>query len=241
MAMADTYYNNSDVCAKFYDLVVDPKEVADFVYSKVVDYQPKNCLFIGGFFLVALELQKLGLAITLVDYSENMIHEAHVRLSSTRTKVADLRKLPFKGEFDVVFAIGRVFTHMLTPEDSSNALKSIYQSLKPGGVTLLDNYEDTRIQATKYFNGRVAVSDPTIEIVRDSSTKLISQIPLIVNWKATYHFNSNGNSRTFEDEMHHRAFSRPEMRVLLEKHGFIVFSQGDNFDETSFFTLAGKK
>ncbi len=238
--MTKTYSSNSYVCAKFYDLVVDPKEVADFVFSKVVDYKPENCLFAGGFFLVARELQKLGLTITLVDYSDDMINKAHKRLSNTGTVVADLRELPFKEEFDAVFVIGRVFTHMLSPEDSSNALKSIHQSLKPGGLALVDNYEDNKIQVTRYFNGAITVSDSAVEIVRKSSTNLISRDPLIVNWRATYHLSSNGKFRTFDDEMKHRAFSRAEIQNLFEKHGFEIFSQGDNFDDTSFFTLAGK-
>jgi hypothetical protein len=43
---------------------------------------------------------------------------------------------------------------------------------------------------------------------------------------------------TFEDEMLHRAFSRKEVELLFEDEGFAVHSQGDNFDESSFFTLA---
>ncbi len=238
--MTETYSNSSDVCAKFYDLVIDPRQVANFVLSKVAGYRPGNCLFVGGFFLVARELQELGLTMTLVDYSEDMMREAYERLSNATTEVADLRKLPFEDEFDTVFVIGRVFTHMLTPEDASSALRSIHRSLKPGGVVFLDNYEDTKIQDTDYFNGRISVSDPAVEIVRDSSTCLVSRDPLIVNWKASYHIKSNGDSRSFSDEMYHRAFSRSEMQRLFEQHGFQVFSQGDNFDETSFFTVAGK-
>jgi len=238
--MTDTYSDFSDICTRFYDLVVDAQEVAEFVHSKVQGYGPRRCLFIGGFFLVAQELQKLGLDLVVADYTEDMVREARLRLPNIQVEVADLRELPFENEFDAVFVIGRVFTHMLTNEDSSNALRGIHRSLRSGGVALVDNYEDSKIQVTDYFNGRVAVSDSTIEIVRESTTQLVSETPLIVNWSADYHVMSEGHDRTFRDQMHHRAFSRNEMKTLFEEHGFDVYSQGDNFDKTSFFTLAGR-
>ncbi|MCB0333012.1 MAG: class I SAM-dependent methyltransferase [Bdellovibrionales bacterium] len=239
--MSDTYTNHSDICTKFYDLVVDPKEVADFVFSKIRNHNSKDCLFVGGFFLVARELQTLGLNLTLSDYSEDMIREAHTRLPDARAHVADLREMPFQNEFDTVLVIGRVFTHMLSSEDSSRALQSIHKALRPGGIVLLDNYEDTKIQVTEYFNGRVSVGDSAINITRDSSTELLTNDPCIVNWKATYHATANCTETSFQDEMPHRAFSRDEMRGLFEEAGFEVLAQGDNFDETSFFTLAGRK
>lgn len=239
--MTETYSDFSHVCTRFYDLVVDPEEVAQFVYSKVRDYNPRKCLFVGGFFLVAKELQKLGLDLVIADYTEEMIREARKRLPNTRAEIADLRELPFEGEFDAVFVIGRVFTHMLTPQDSSRALQSIHTSLRPGGITLLDNYEDSKILVTNYFNGRITVKDSTITIVRESSTQLVSKNPSIVNWVADYHVTSNREVTNYRDEMHHRALSRDEMRTLFEEHDFEVYSQGDNFDETSFFTLAGRK
>ena len=235
--MSNTYSKFSDVCTKFYDLVLEPQGVADFVYAKIETYQPKNCLFVGGFFLVARELEKLGLNIVLTDYSQDMIEEARKRLPNTRAEVADLRELPFCSEFDAVLVIGRVFTHMLSPEDASKALKSVHRALKPGGITLLDNYEDSKIQCTDYFNGRVAVKDADLEIIRDSTTELISEQPFVVNWSARYQASSEHGSTEFSDEMKHRAFSRMEMAELFEKHGFCVEAQGDNFDETSFYTL----
>lgn len=236
--MTQTYADFSDVCTKFYDLVINPANVARFVYKSVEKFNPKLALFVGGFFLVAKELQNLGISLTVTDYTDEMVAEGKLRLPGVRVEKADLRDLPFDGEFDTVFVIGRVFTHMLTEEDSSRALRSLHRSLKPGGVTFIDNYENTKIQTTDYFNGRVKVNDPTIEITRDSSTQLLSSQPHIVNWKATYQVMHNGTSKTYNDEMQHRAFSRNEMKRLVEQHGFECSAQGDNFDDTSFFTVA---
>lgn len=239
--MTETYSDFSDICTKFYDLVVDPYQVAQFVYSKIEKYRPRSVLFVGGFFLVARELQKLGLDLVVTDYTDQMAREARSRLPDTRIELADLRELPFHEEFDTVLVIGRVFTHMLTSEDSSRALQSVNRALKSGGIVLLDNYEDSKIQVTDYFNGCVSVSDSTLQIVRESSTELISHDPLVVNWKAEYRATLGSETKSFNDEMHHRAFSRDEMKELLELHGFTVLGQGDNFDETSFFTLARRE
>ena len=162
-------------------------------------------------------------------------------MPNTRVQVADIRDLRLaEGPVDVVFVVGRVFTHMLTPTDASKALESIYQALKPGGVVLLDNYEDSKIRVTNYFNGRVVVRDSDVEIVRDSTTEQISKSPFVVRWSAEYRATSGGATATFRDVMPHRAFSRDEMAALFREHGFTVCMQGDNFDETSFFTLASR-
>lgn len=236
--MSIAYTNYSDICVRFYDLVIDVKYVADFVASQLEDYKPGRCLFVGGFFAVAKELQLRGFELTVADFSEEMIVEARKRLPNTRAVVADLRDMPFEGEFDAVIVIGRVFTHMLTAEDSSRALLSTYRALKPGGLVLLDNYEDSKIQVTDYFNGRIAVESPKIAITRESSTELSSTKPFVVTWKAHYRAEFDGKTICFDDEMQHRAFSRDEMRGLLEGAGFEALSQGDNFDDTSFYTLA---
>jgi ubiquinone/menaquinone biosynthesis C-methylase UbiE len=239
--VTETYSDFSNVCSKFYDLIIDPVKVAKFVYSKVRDFQPKHCLFLGGFFLVVRELQKLGLDFVITDYTDEMVREGKLRLPDTQIERADLRELPYKKQFDAVFAVGRVFTHMLSVEDSSSALQSIYRSLKAGGVVFVDNYEDSKILVTDYFNGRVIVSDSSTEIIRNSSTELISSSPMIVNWTADYQVTSGDSSTSYHDEMQHRAFSREEMQRLLEEHGFEVHLQGDNFDDTSIFTVAVRK
>jgi hypothetical protein len=47
-----------------------------------------------------------------------------------------------------------------------------------------------------------------------------------------------GRPFQFSDAMQHRAFSRREIAALLPGYDFVLEDQDDNFDETSFFTLA---
>ena len=148
----DTYSSFSDICTKFYDLIVDLEEVANFVLSNVKPYPTKNSLFVGGFFMVAKVLAKAGWALTVVDYTDEMVEEDKKRLPGVTVEKADLKDLPYENQFECIFVIGRVFTHMLTSADVNQALQSLHSSRKPGGILFFDNYESSKIQVTNYFN-----------------------------------------------------------------------------------------
>jgi ubiquinone/menaquinone biosynthesis C-methylase UbiE len=238
--MNQTYGTHSDICTRFYDLVYDANHVADFVLEKIKPFSPKEGLFIGGMFLIANQLISQGIKLTLSDYSDEMIDQGKRRLPNANFVRADLKSLPFEYQFDSIFVIGRVFTHMLTDVDATSALHGLYKSLKSGGFVFFDNYEDSKIQKTNYFNGTVIVADAKTNIVRDSTTKLVSTDPMVVDWSARYSSDENGTLTTFEDQMLHRAFAREEINKLVEASGLKLISQGDNFDETSFYTIAAK-
>lgn len=190
---------------------------------------------------VAASLVNLGFNLTCVDYSDEMVEFGRKRLPSSRVIKADLRDLPFEKEFDIIFVIGRVFTHMISDEDLSSAIQACWKSLRSDGTLLADNYEDIRIQHTSYFNGLIEGISPLGHISRRSRTESISDSPRVVKWFAEYSGTYKGEEFQFEDSMPHRAFSRSEFKNYLETANFEVLSQGDNFDETSFFTLARKK
>jgi SAM-dependent methyltransferase len=151
---------------------------------------------------------------------------------------ADLREIPGDGEFDAVLVVGRVFTHMVTNQDLRSAVDSCRRALRPSGRLFADNYEDTRIQVTKYFNGSIQVQDDRCTIKRDSTTELRSTSPFVVDWRAEYSGVIEGEPFRFSDSIPHRAFSRAEFAEHLGNGGFQVIAQGDNFDETSFFTVS---
>jgi len=238
--MSSTYTNHANVCAKFYSLTLDPEETADFILKNSRAVKGQSALFVGGMFDIASALISRGLHITLVDYTDEMVEIAKSKFGETSVFKSDLRELPFDNQFDIVFVIGRVFTHMISNEDLDKAIFSCKRSLKSGGQIFADNYEDSRIQVTKYFNGRIDCSDSTCRIIRDSTTTRKSDSPRIVQWDAHYSGHMNGTEFNFKDSIDHRAFSREEFRKALEKYGFSVEEQGDNFDETSFYTLGRK-
>lgn len=129
---------------------------------------------------------------------------------------------------------------MISNEDLDRAIVSCKSSLKRNACLFVDNYEDSRIEVTNYFNGEIVCNDNDSTITRVSSTTRISDSPRIVRWDARYSGVMDGSSFNFEDSIEHRAFSRAEFSQVLQKHGFVVEDQSDNFDETSFYTFARK-
>jgi ubiquinone/menaquinone biosynthesis C-methylase UbiE len=240
MSTSDTYSTYAEICSRFYDLTLDSRAVGDFVVAKARASAGNRVLFVGGMFQVAAQLQSKGLELTAVDNTDEMVAVGTKQLSSSRVLKADLRSLPFDNEFDIVFVVGRVFTHMTTDEDLTQALASCRRALTNSGKLFADNYQDTRIQITNYFNGRISVGDERSKIVRDSTTERMSESPCVVTWRAEYSGELEGSPFRFSDSIEHRAFSREEFSRYLSTAGFRVEEQGDNFDETSFYSLATK-
>ncbi len=236
--MTSTYSIHAAICAKFYELTLDPESVGRFIqlHSRIEAHE--RVLFVGGMFRLAQFLVDSGYSLTVVDYSDEMVDVGRVLLPNTRVETADLRALPYQNEFDLILVVGRVFTHMITDEDLRSALDSCRGALRPGGRIFFDNYEDTKIQQTSYFNGRVNAAAGETKIIRDSCTTLVSRLPFVVRWAAEYSGEFAGRPFEFKDSMEHRAWSRTEISRFLTKASLEVLEQGDNFDETSFFTLA---
>jgi SAM-dependent methyltransferase len=238
--MTDTYTNYAKVCAKFYSLTLDSQKTAKFIFKNSRAVSSQKALFIGGMFDIADALKKLGLEITLVDYTDEMVEIAKINFPDIPVFKSDLRNIPYSDEFDLVFVVGRVFTHMISDEDLKNAIFSCNKALKINGYLFADNYEDTRIQTTNYFNGKIECIDSMCKIIRDSTTTKLNDCPRIIQWDARYRGHMAGVDFSFNDSMSHRAFSRNEFAQELGKNGFLVEEQADNFDETSFYTLAKK-
>lgn len=239
--MTATYSKYADICAKFYELTLDSEHVADFVFKNCSAKAGQQCLFVGGMFGVAERLLAMGLDLTVIDYTEEMVFIGKSRMPNAVVQKADLRDLPFNQAFDLVIVVGRVFTHMITNDDLIRGLAACYRALRSNGKLFADNYEDILIQKTSYFNGLVEGRDSETHILRSSSTKLIGTNPFVVQWSAEYSGHISTNHFKFRDSIKHRAFSRVEFSNHLKMSGFEVEVQGDNFDETSFYTLARKR
>lgn len=236
--MTDTYREHGEVCAKFYQLTLDSNAVAAFLLQNSPARPPEKALFVGGMFDIAGALHRHGLDITVVDYTPEMVALGRKALPGIRVEQADLKELPYENEFDHVFVVGRVFTHMIPNEDLRLALASCRRALRTGGYMFFDNYEDSKIRVTSYFNGIVRAESVDFAIERNSTTRLLSESPYVVSWQARYTGNIKGKDFDFSDSMEHRAWSRSEILPFLEESQFQLIRQDSNFDETSFFNLA---
>ncbi|TFV89313.1 class I SAM-dependent methyltransferase [Oxalobacteraceae bacterium OM1] len=236
--MRQTYSEHAAVCIKFYDLVLNRVAIDQFVAEHFDVIPGARFLFVGSMFGIAECLLRRGVRLTVVDYSDAMVAIAQARFPQARVAQADLRCLPFTHAFDAVVAAGRVFAHMISDDDLRSALLSCRAALKPYGKLFVDNYEVEKIERTAYLNGEIHVEDSTANIVRRSSITTLCDSPCVVQWDATYSGFLGNAAFAFRDTMLHRPWSRQEISSLLSQAGFAVLRQGDNFDDTSFFTLA---
>ena len=236
--MACTYERHAKICHKFYQLTVDATNVAKFILARSLAQPPARALFVGGMFDIAAALSRDGFTLSLVDYSREMVALGRAAHPDLQVEQADLRALPYQAEFDYLFVVGRVFTHMISDQDLLSALHSCRRALRPAGCLFFDNYESSKIRVTEYFNGEIVVKSDQGIIKRVSSTSLISKSPCVVEWQAHYSGSLDGDDFEFSDMIEQRAWSRSEIAPFLNETGFRQVSQGDNFDPTSFYTLA---
>ena len=88
-----------------------------------------------------LPLMRRGYEVTACDISPGMVELARSKLAAdvaTRVVVADMRALPWRGEFDLVTCLDDAVNYLLTEGDLHAALRSMSASLRPGGVAVFD-------------------------------------------------------------------------------------------------------
>lgn len=73
------------------------------------------------------------------DISEAMLERARVRANGqVELVVADMRRLPLLGEFDLVWALGDAVNNLLSPEDLTSAFRAMSRNMAPDGLLLFD-------------------------------------------------------------------------------------------------------
>jgi len=90
----------------------------------------------GKSFLPMLER---GWEVTACDISPSMLELARVKASgAVQLSVADMRKLPEFGEFDLVWCLDDAVNYLLSGEELGEALSGMRANLAPGGLLMFD-------------------------------------------------------------------------------------------------------
>lgn len=84
-------------------------------------------------------LARAGWDVTGAEWSVSYLEEA--RRGPARFVRADMRRLPFKGEFDAVTCLWTSFGYFPRLSDDRRALRSMRAALKPGGALFLEVVE----------------------------------------------------------------------------------------------------
>jgi SAM-dependent methyltransferase len=86
-----------------------------------------------------LPLLERGFDVTACDISPEMVELAQRKAGARAdVHVADMRRLPVFGEFDLITCIDDAINHLLDPSEVYDALASMRANLAPGGLLIFD-------------------------------------------------------------------------------------------------------
>ncbi len=90
----------------------------------------------------ALPLARAGLEVTAIDTSEVLLDELRRRAADERLEIEirceDMREFARPDAFDAIFVMWTSFGYFEDEADHDRVLAGIFESLKPGGVVVLD-------------------------------------------------------------------------------------------------------
>ena len=89
----------------------------------------------------ALRLARRGASVVGVDVTDGYLKEARHRSKSMPRATfvrGDMRRLPFKAEFDAAMNVWTSFGYFDDPTDDLKTLRGVVRALKPGGLFLID-------------------------------------------------------------------------------------------------------
>jgi SAM-dependent methyltransferase len=90
----------------------------------------------------SVELAARGYRVTGVDVSDVYLEMAAARAKRRKVKVAlekfDMRKIPYRGEFDSALLMWTSFGYFENEKDDLRALRAISRALRPGGKFIID-------------------------------------------------------------------------------------------------------
>jgi SAM-dependent methyltransferase len=86
-----------------------------------------------------MPLLERGFHVTACDISPEMVEVAQRKAGARAdVHVADMRRLPVLGEFDLITCIDDAINHLLTPGEVADALSGMHDNLAPGGILVFD-------------------------------------------------------------------------------------------------------
>lgn len=169
-----------------------------------------------------------GWEVTACDISPSMVELARAKVGdAARLEVADMRKLPTYGEFDLVWALDDAVNYLLSAEEMGQALNGMRANLAPHGLLMFD--VNTLLAYRTFFAEEHRVEQEGRELVwrgqgsSDTPPGAISEARFAVEI-------AGGGDGGVEAHVHRqRHFPEAEMRELLAAAGLAcldVFGHG---------------
>lgn len=117
----------------------------------------------------AFPLAGRGYEVVGVDCSENMLTQAHAKLTNTRTKLklsfreGDIRSVKLPGQFDAALMMFAVLGYQLENRDVLATLTSARQNLRAGALLIFDVWYGPAVLMNAHRNAPELLRLPTVK------------------------------------------------------------------------------
>ncbi len=250
---------NQDYIKTYIDTT--PEEITNqqvsFLIKKLKPISKKKILDLGcGYGRHSLMLAKSGCSVTGLDYSKHFLKIA--KENAKKEKIGanfifgDMRKLPFKNEFDAVICMFTSFGYFYNHKDHDDTIKGIVKALKNNSLLILDLNNPARrlegiIKKGKLNKKTGVLSSKKIsKLSNDLKVTIIQEFNLLtMRWKLIRKWNEGKRRKEYTSDIY--LFMLPEIKYLLERNGLrveIIFGDFDgslfNFQSRRLIILARK-
>jgi SAM-dependent methyltransferase len=162
----------------------------------------------------AIPLARRGFRVTAVDLSAFHLAKARERAGALAIELvrSDMRAFVRPAAFDLALSLFTSFGYFEDPADDLRVLANVHQSLRPGGVLVMDVAGKERM---------ARVLHPTISQRAADGALLVQRHEIVEDWariRNEWTVVRDGQARTFAFVL--RVYSGQELRALLGAAGF---------------------
>jgi SAM-dependent methyltransferase len=170
-------------------------------------------------------LARAGYLVTGLDHSAFLLKQAQQATSEAGVEVrlvqADMRRLPWRGEFDACVNLFTSFGYFEEEADNQQVLHQVHDTLKPGGTLLLDlsnrDYYLTHLCPRAWRRGGKAV------ILEETAFD-----PITCRFTMTSTWLEGGRAESLAYSV--RYYTVPELQGMLQAAGLTPIATYGNFD-----------
>ncbi|MEM6338495.1 MAG: class I SAM-dependent methyltransferase, partial [Pseudomonadota bacterium] len=197
-------------------------------------------------------LTKFGFIVTGADFSPKLLDIARAKAKKEKLDInfidGDMRILKV-GKFDAVITIFNAIGH-LTIDDFENAIRNIYNNLKPGGIYVFDifNLEAMNDDVVKNLAMDINKDVGSTRIHNIQHSVINRETGQLTSYDSYTIYDGNNQTREIKNEFTLQIYSSAQLQDLLAKNGFenveqIAFDGSEflNKKSLSILTIARKK
>jgi SAM-dependent methyltransferase len=202
------------------------KEVDSII--QMLDLKPKAKVLdlCCGYGRHSIELAQRGYKVTGYDLSDFFLKKAEETSKALKLKIrfkkGDMRRLPFKDQFDAVVNMFTSFGYFDKETDDLKVLRGVCRVLKKDGLFLMDL--KNREQLIRNFARRRWHPEKDFTVLEDNFFDLFTG-----RWESTRTI-LFGNGKRSEYSFSLRLYTFAEMLSLLKKAGFLLEAVYGDFD-----------